>query len=54
MNIKTIAEFVENKQIEEHLAKINVDYAQGYGVEKPRPLNEILAQFGEQKSASNG
>jgi len=44
MNIKTIAEFVENEQIEKHLARINIDYAQGFGIEKPRPFSEILAQ----------
>jgi EAL domain-containing protein (putative c-di-GMP-specific phosphodiesterase class I) len=36
MNIKTIAEFVENDAILEALQKIGVDYAQGYGIEKPR------------------
>jgi len=44
MNIKTIAEFVENEAIEKHLARINIDYAQGYGIEKPRPLADILVQ----------
>ena len=34
-NIKTIAEFVENKQIQQTLATIGVDYAQGYGIHKP-------------------
>ena len=42
MNIKTIAEFVENKQIEQRLAQMKVDFVQGYGVEKPRPFSEIL------------
>ncbi|HEU4855313.1 MAG TPA: EAL domain-containing protein, partial [Nitrosospira sp.] len=36
MNIETIAEFVENDAILEALRRIGVDYAQGYGVEKPR------------------
>ena len=34
--IKTIAEFVENDAILEALQRIGVDYAQGYGIEKPR------------------
>ncbi len=38
MNIKTIAEFVENKIILQNLQKIGVDYAQGYGIERPQPL----------------
>jgi EAL domain-containing protein (putative c-di-GMP-specific phosphodiesterase class I) len=36
MNIKTIAEFVENDAILGALERIGVDYAQGYGIEKPR------------------
>jgi diguanylate cyclase (GGDEF)-like protein/PAS domain S-box-containing protein len=39
MKIKTIAEFVENEAILEALQKIGVDYAQGYGIEKPRLSN---------------
>lgn len=35
MEIKTIAEFVENDQILSVLAEIGVDYAQGYGIGKP-------------------
>ena len=38
MNIKTIAEFVENNVILQNLQKIGVDYAQGYGIERPQPL----------------
>jgi diguanylate cyclase (GGDEF)-like protein/PAS domain S-box-containing protein len=38
MGIKTIAEFVENDGILQALANIGVDYAQGYGIAKPRPL----------------
>ena len=38
MNIKTIAEFVENKAILDNLKQIGVDYAQGYGIEMPQPL----------------
>jgi len=42
MGIKTIAEFVENQAILEKLRAIGVDYAQGYGIAKPRPLEEIV------------
>ena len=35
MGIKTIAEFVDNSQILEHLKKISIDYAQGYFLGKP-------------------
>lgn len=38
MGLKTIAEFVENDRTLEQLRIIGVDYVQGYGIEKPRPL----------------
>jgi EAL domain-containing protein (putative c-di-GMP-specific phosphodiesterase class I) len=38
MGLQTIAEFVENEAILEKIAAIRVDYAQGYGIAKPRPL----------------
>ena len=37
-NIQTIAEFVENDAIITQLKEIGINYAQGYGVEKPVPL----------------
>lgn len=39
MGLKTIAEFVENDAILEVLAGIGIDYAQGYGIARPRPLH---------------
>ena len=44
MGMKTIAEFVENEAIEEIVRELGVDYAQGYGIEKPQPLSDILAK----------
>ena len=41
MGQKTIAEFVENEAILKKLQEIGVDYAQGYGIHKPRPLTEM-------------
>ncbi|MEO1693062.1 MAG: EAL domain-containing protein, partial [Cyanobacteria bacterium J06631_6] len=41
MNIKTIAEFVENDATLQKLKQIGIGYAQGYGIEKPRPLSFI-------------
>ena len=38
MGIQTIAEFVENGAILDALRKIGVNFAQGYGVEIPRPI----------------
>ena len=42
MGIKTIAEFVENMEIMRLLEEIGVDYAQGYGISEPKPVDEIL------------
>jgi len=38
MGIRTIAEYAENDRIIEKLREIGVDYAQGFGVQAPRPL----------------
>ncbi|MFQ5644125.1 MAG: EAL domain-containing protein [Thiogranum sp.] len=43
MGIETIAEFVENRNILRHLAEIGVDYAQGYGIARPKPIAEVDA-----------
>jgi len=37
MNKKTIAEFVENAEIEQLLKEIGIDYGQGYHIHKPEP-----------------
>lgn len=42
MGKKTIAEFVENDAILDKLRLIGVDYAQGFGIGKPRPLAEMI------------
>jgi diguanylate cyclase (GGDEF)-like protein/PAS domain S-box-containing protein len=41
MRIKTVAEFVETEAILQRLAEIGVDFAQGYAIAKPVPLNEL-------------
>lgn len=38
MGLKTIAEFVENDNIRQHLKELGVNYAQGFGIHKPEPL----------------
>jgi EAL domain-containing protein (putative c-di-GMP-specific phosphodiesterase class I) len=42
MGKKTIAEFVENDAILQKLRDIGVDYAQGYGIGRPQPLEEFV------------
>lgn len=50
MGIKTIAEYVEDDAIIEHLKRIGVNYAQGYGVGKPEPLDEHLTSLSGQNT----
>ena len=42
MGMSTIAEFVENEEIFQLLRQLGVDYAQGYHIAKPAPLDELL------------
>ena len=42
LGLKTIAEYVENDEIREILKEIGVDYVQGYGIQKPMPLTELV------------
>ena len=42
MGMRTVAEYVENQEIYDILKKIGVDYAQGYHISKPMPLDKIL------------
>jgi len=45
MGIKTIAEFVENEEVLEVVKDLGIDYAQGYYLGKPEPLEEKLKKF---------
>ena len=38
MGIKTVAEFVENKETVEIIREYGIDYAQGYYIGKPSPV----------------
>lgn len=42
MNLRTVAEFVENDAICDKLKSMGVDYGQGYGLGKPIPLEQQL------------
>ncbi len=41
LNIKTIAELVENDETITQLREIGIDYAQGFGITKPCPLEKL-------------
>jgi len=43
LGLKTIAEYVENDAIFDQLKQIGIDYAQGYAIEKPMPLHQLLS-----------
>lgn len=45
---KSVAEFVESKEILERLSEIGVEYAQGYYISKPLPIEEIVKKYGLQ------
>ena len=44
MQKKTIAEFVEDEATLKILDQIGVDYAQGYGIARPQPLDEFVVE----------
>jgi EAL domain-containing protein (putative c-di-GMP-specific phosphodiesterase class I) len=44
IGVRTIAEFVENDDIINKLADIGVDYAQGHGVARPMPLEDMSSK----------
>ena len=41
MGKQTIAEFVETEGILQKLREIGVDYAQGYGIGRPQPIEQL-------------
>ncbi len=43
MNIKTIAEFVENEETLKILNEMGVDFAQGFGIGKPKPIELFMS-----------
>ncbi len=45
MGLKTIAEYVESTAIKTQLTSLGVDYGQGFGIARPRPLADQLASL---------
>ena len=50
MGMRTIAEYVENDAIKSKLKKMHVDYAQGYGIDKPQRFDDIFKVFQSKKA----
>jgi len=46
MGLQTIAEFVENDSILQEAKDCGIDFVQGYGIERPRPLQDVLVDIG--------
>ena len=42
LDMQTVAEFVESDEILERLRDIGIDYAQGYAIEKPKSLADLI------------
>ncbi len=45
IGLRTIAEFVRNSAIIEHLKEIGVDYIQGYEIGKPEPISKLIENY---------
>lgn len=41
MGLQTVAEFAESDDIIHALSELGIDFAQGFGVQRPRPLSEV-------------
>ena len=52
MGIKTIAECAENHEIIDQLTRLGVDYAQGYAISTPMPIDVVASQLSRLKTAS--
>jgi EAL domain-containing protein (putative c-di-GMP-specific phosphodiesterase class I) len=53
LGIGTVAEYAENARIIQRLRELGVQYAQGYGVEKPRPLAAVLHELSTREAQKN-
>lgn len=51
LGISTVAEYAESGEVVERLRHLGVQYAQGYGVEKPRAFKEVLDELRARESA---
>ena len=52
MGKKTIAEFVEDDAVFALVSQLGIDYAQGYGISKPMPLDEYAASHSSDEPQS--
>jgi len=50
MSIETVAEYAESDEILAVLRRLGVDYAQGYAIAKPEPLEDLLKELDSDES----
>jgi diguanylate cyclase (GGDEF)-like protein len=50
LGINTVAEYAETEQIIQRLTELGVECAQGYAIEKPRALAQVLAELRSQQN----
>ncbi len=44
IGVHTVAQFVENIELLPKLHELGIDYAQGYGISRPQPIDELLPE----------
>jgi diguanylate cyclase (GGDEF)-like protein len=54
MQLETVAEYVESSETKDLVARLGVDFAQGFAVGKPLALDEILASLTDQPQSFAG
>jgi EAL domain-containing protein (putative c-di-GMP-specific phosphodiesterase class I) len=42
VNMETVAEFVETREVQDELRRLGVTHAQGYLLHRPEPLDALL------------
>jgi PAS domain S-box-containing protein len=42
IGVRTVAQFVESTELLPKLGELGIDYAQGYGISRPHPIDEIM------------
>ncbi|MBV8803720.1 MAG: bifunctional diguanylate cyclase/phosphodiesterase, partial [Sinobacteraceae bacterium] len=53
LGVGTVAEYAENGRIVDRLRELGVQYAQGYGVEKPRAFTDVLHDLSTRDTQQN-
>jgi len=51
LGVKTIAEYVENAQIQHTLEEMNISYGQGFGLAKPMPISQLKTYYASSQNS---